>query len=378
MPQPSEYSEKKSKKPTVKPIQNYSFGNDDLISGLGLGFHHMHYCDDSFLASNQFSSSASNKSRNSARNNSRQRTVTQLNGLFAKNNSEAHSRQSSTNTAKFCSNHNKSSRQYSILPMQTKKPILKQTFIKEAAQQPEEEFIDDCNYESSQSQIHTRTQINQVNFEVKTFTDRKPSHSEFEIKPKLTISPQKVPSKQVPIISKQEAHTIILHSLNRYLYQQEQDIGQGPLPEPNEDTTAESSAINNKAFLNNSSILHRRDPSQQEASLVLHQEMEAPSAGSRLREQLKNLLANPDFRSISDVDEMTDILMAKLAEVADYEIASSIQDPRPIDHDEYHPQEQPSLHGDSSSGNDDSFRNSKSSLSQHRQSAEFDNPPLIP
>lgn len=99
---------------------------------------------------------------------------------------------------------------------------------------------------------------------------------------------------------------------------------------------------------------------------MLHQEMEEVNAGSRLREQLKSLLASPDFQRLSDVDQMTDILMAKLAEVADYEIASSIQDPRPMDHDEYCPQEQfhhPSMQRDSSSSNDDSFRNSKSSHS---------------
>jgi len=39
--------------------------------------------------------------------------------------------------------------------------------------------------------------------------------------------------------------------------------------------------------------------------------------GSRLRKELKKLLGSPDFQTIQDLDQMTDILMQKLAEIAD-------------------------------------------------------------
>ena len=44
---------------------------------------------------------------------------------------------------------------------------------------------------------------------------------------------------------------------------------------------------------------------------------ETQDIGGKLRIELKRLLSSENFKKIKDVDEMTDILMQKLAEIAD-------------------------------------------------------------
>ena len=80
-------------------------------------------------------------------------------------------------------------------------------------------------------------------------------------------------------MSKEEAQTIILESLSQF-------INSSTLSPIHGDLTCESSSL------------------------------QVNLAGNKLRRELKKLLGSKDFQNIGDLDQMTDILMNKLQEIA--------------------------------------------------------------
>lgn len=58
---------------------------------------------------------------------------------------------------------------------------------------------------------------------------------------------------------------------------------------------------------------------QQQTALPEVVDSSSADLGSKLRSELRNLLSSPDFQKVRDIDQMTDILMGKLAEIAEQE-----------------------------------------------------------
>lgn len=64
-------------------------------------------------------------------------------------------------------------------------------------------------------------------------------------------------------------------------------------------------------------------PCVTESQSIKNEPSELSQAANRLRSELKSLLTNPTFQNMKDADTMTDVLMQKLAEIADQEDSSA-------------------------------------------------------